>query len=887
MKLRAIHQFHSGSAYGDGITNGMFFIRKILRESGYNSEIYCVHVDERYEGDILSFHDYVDDPETLILVHYSLGTYHDSWISQLNSYRVLVYHNITPDYFFPMGSELRRLADSGRHQLAQWAKDRHFIGAIADSAFNAEELVYWGYAPVAPIGLLVDLDRIRSHAWNPQLATDIQGARNLLFVGRMCKHKGQLGLVRMMGHLAAIMEWPVRLLLAGATVSDDYEADVRKAIIRLGLEKNVEILGKRENRDIYALYRSADLYVSLSQHEGFGMPLVEAMAFDLPVLAFAAGSIAATLGPGGLALENPTPGTMAAAAKLILQEPGLRRQMIEGQHTALARYERPVLAGAFERFLRQIGFDVTLGSAPQPVPVVRPQWLVEGPFDSSYSLAIVNRELARALARTGEAVALISRDGPGPFPPSQAFLDANPDVAGMVERGRTGVFPDLCLRNQYPPHVADMPGRLRVLANYAWEESGFPADWVDEFNVSLDLVTVTSAYVAKILRDNGVHVPIHVVGNAVDHILAERAAPPVARDASGVFRFLHVSSGFPRKGLDVLLAAWGAAFTRRDAVALVIKTFPNIHNRVEAELAEFRAGHPDAAPITLINAELDPAAMSDLYDRADALVCPSRGEGFGLPLAEAMALGKPVITTAYGGQSDFCTADTAWLCDYSFAYARTHLDVFDSVWVEPDPGSLARVLRDIVAAGAGERARLAEAGRARLLSHFTWDQVAHRTRDAVAQVRRTASAAGFRLPRIGLVSSWNSRCGIAAYAQSLLGGIEAERLHVFAPKVTETLRPDESFVHRCWVQDWQDPLDELFVEICATDVEAVVLQFNFGFFRLELLRLLLRAAARARHVGIHHDALHDGCHPARPDAPAGRHPSGPGAGVPPAGAFGA
>ena len=338
----------------------------------------------------------------------------------------------------------------------------------------------------------------------------------------------------------------------------------------------------------------------------------------------------------------------------------------------------------------------------------------------------------------------------------------------MVERGRTGVFPDLCLRNQYPPHVADMPGRLRVLANYAWEESGFPADWVDEFNVSLDLVTVTSAYVAKILRDNGVHVPIHVVGNAVDHILAERAAPPVARDASGVFRFLHVSSGFPRKGLDVLLAAWGAAFTRRDAVALVIKTFPNIHNRVEAELAEFRAGHPDAAPITLINAELDPAAMSDLYDRADALVCPSRGEGFGLPLAEAMALGKPVITTAYGGQSDFCTADTAWLCDYSFAYARTHLDVFDSVWVEPDPGSLARVLRDIVAAGAGERARLAEAGRARLLSHFTWDQVAHRT----ARCGRAGSPDGVRggvspaadRPGIELEQSLRHRCLCAVAA---------------------------------------------------------------------------------------------------------------------------
>lgn len=164
MKPRAIHQFHSGSAYGDGITNGMFFIRKILRESGYCSEIYCVHGEPRYEDEIRSFLDYQDNPQNLLLVHYSLGTFHNRWISDLRSLKVLVYHNITPEYYFPVESDLRLLADQGRHQLAQWATERHFRGAIADSAFNADELVGWGYAPIAPIGLLVDLDRIRNHA---------------------------------------------------------------------------------------------------------------------------------------------------------------------------------------------------------------------------------------------------------------------------------------------------------------------------------------------------------------------------------------------------------------------------------------------------------------------------------------------------------------------------------------------------------------------------------------------------------------------------------------------------------------------------------------------------------------------------------------------------
>lgn len=836
MRPQAIHQFHSGAAQGDGVTNGMFFIQRILRESGYRSEIYCTHFDVRLSGRIRSFSTYENRPDELLLVHYSLGTKHDAWITELKSPLILVYHNITFAHFFPQGHDLRQFIEAGRQQLKLWGKTRRFVGAIADSTFNAEELLNWRYDHVAPIELLVDLDRLRQHPWNPSVVEEVAGARNLLFVGRFCEHKGQLSLVRMLRELVGIVDVPVRLLLVGGTTTPAYEEAVRHEIARLDLEDRVRILGKRDDADVYALYRAADLYVSLSEHEGFGMPLVEAMAFDLPILAYCAGNVAATLGSGGLLLDVRESDKVAAAAKTILQEPSLRRRIVEGQRSSLTRYERPVLVEALENYLQTIGFDVTLDKIARTMPSGRGVWSIEGPFDSSYSLAIVNRELARGLVRTGKTMALISRDGPGPFCPDEAFLARNADISAMTGRHAAGISFDVVLRNQYPPYVADMRGKLRLLANYAWEESGFPAEWATEFNCSLDLITVTSRYVAKVLRDNGVYTPIYVVGNGVDQALAQISNDVPSPDPA--FCFLHISSCFPRKGVDVLLDAWARAFSKADPVQLVIKTFPNPHNSVETDLRDFAATHPDHAPISLIMQDLDAAALSKLYAKADAIVCPTRGEGFGLPLAEALALGKSVITTAYGGQSDFCTTDTAWLCDYSFSPAETHLNLFDSVWIEPDVDSLASALRDCRAADQTERDRRAQAGRDLMLSQYRWDHVAARTLAAVDAVRGLSTET-LDLPKIGWVSTWNSRCGIAAYSRSLVSEIEPERLVVLANRTADLLDADETFVRRCWMQGWDDPLDELFHEICVSDISAVIIQFNFGFFHLPALARLI------------------------------------------------
>ena len=259
-----------------------------------------------------------------------------------------------------MAASSHGFAQSGRARLAAWAKQGVFAGAIADSTFHAAELLASGYSSVAAIPLLVDLDHIRQAPWNQETSKQLAGARNVLFVGRFCEHNGQLDLVKMLTQLTRMSASPVRLILVGDTASRHYHDAVAEEIERCGLGDRVLMLGECNDANVYALYRYCDLYCSMSQHERFGMPLVESMAFDLPVLAISTGAVSATLASGGLILENRDPVSFAATAKLLLEEPWLRREVIFGQRRALGQYERSSLARKLQDHLGRMGFDVNL-----------------------------------------------------------------------------------------------------------------------------------------------------------------------------------------------------------------------------------------------------------------------------------------------------------------------------------------------------------------------------------------------------------------------------------------------------------------------------------------------------------------------------------------------
>lgn len=477
-------------------------------------------------------------------------------------------------------------------------------------------------------------------------------------------------------------------------------------------------------------------------------------------------------------------------------------------------------------------------------------WRVEGVFDTSYSLAAVNRQLALALAaQLAEApVGLLSFEQG-----AQPVFDFS-----RIEHGecleplwQAGQLPDpvpqVALRNAWPPQVWGMQGRYRVLANYAWEESRFPAAFALQFNRTLDLITVVSEQTRRFLVDAGVNVPIAVVGNGVDHLgAADDAAAPLPCSLPEAFRFLHVSSCFPRKAVDVLLAAFAEAFRAGDPVCLLIKTFPNPHNTVREQVEQWRARDPGFPQVVLIEEDWSPGQILALYRQCQALVAAGRGEGFGLPIAEAMRLGLPVITSRWGGQMDFCDERSAWLVDGHLAPAQTHLSAQGSLWFEPDRTSLARRLREVYGAGPAQRQRRLDRARERI-APFTWARAARRTREALDWLRTQPGP----LPatRIGWVSTWRTRCGVGMYSQYMVAGMAAEAVQVFAPVEAETFGEDEPFVTRCWQRGEAEVPTALIEALLAQRLDAVVIQCHWAFFSVAALVALITALdARGVHV---------------------------------------
>ncbi len=842
---KAVHQFVHSMTVGDGVSNGVFFIQRLLEVAGIESQIFSINIHDDLVDKVRPFEALAAaEADSLLLVHHSCGYDDEALMLGLPMVKVIVYHNITPAEFFAESDPLHRYCRLGREQLVRWPV--HFLGAIGDSELNTSELLASGYRNAETIPLLVDLHKIMAHPWNPALGERYADTFNILFVGRIVENKCQHELVEVVRLLGSRLACPVKLLLAGVVQSQAYASELQSLVAREGLSDRVEFLGRVSEEDLYALYRCADAFVCLSEHEGFGMPLIEAMAFGVPVFARSSGNIPNTLGNGGILLTDRNPEAVADAIALLASEPGLRRQLLRRQEESLGRFAPEKLQKQLFDYLGQLGVLLpALPAVPAAAVTTEALWRVEGPIQGSYSLAFVNRGVARGLAREGLPVAAIHMDAGMPLPVDAGFVECEPDLAAMLERGAPTVAA-VALRDCYPPRTDGMMAKTRAIHAYGWEESAFPERYVRWFNMRLDLVTVLSNEVARALRDSGVRLPMAVVGAGVDHLPASTVLPAGVDLGSG-FKFLHISSCFPRKSADVLLRAYGRAFRSSDDVTLVIKTFPNPHNTVEDDLAALRQADPQFPKVITIVEDWSDADLSALYPACDAFVAPSRGEGFGLPLAEAMLHDLPVITSAAGGQADFCTPQTAWLCDYSYARSRNHLQVAHSAWREPDEDDLVRCLREVYESSEDERRKKTAAARALVERECTWHNVARRTAAAVRTLDKLPALA--RLPRIGWLTTWNARCGIATYSDYLLGTFPRERVQVLANRTYDLVRPDDDTVLRCW--EFNEPeLTGVAEAIDKVALDALVIQYNFGFFSCRTLEKLV-LAAHSRNVSTH------------------------------------
>jgi glycosyltransferase involved in cell wall biosynthesis len=301
---------------------------------------------------------------------------------------------------------------------------------------------------------------------------------------------------------------------------------------------------------------------------------------------------------------------------------------------------------------------------------------------------------------------------------------------------------DLTIRMSWPPDFR-RPPRGRLACVFPWEYQGVPLHWIRQMRQNVDEVWVPSRWVAGVLERAGLERQrIRVIPNGIaPDVFTPNGPTAVSKDARG-FVFLFVGGAIARKGFDLLLDAYEEAFSSRDDVTLWIKEFGSTsfyaHNSMLAMTNRFAPG--SRAPHMLINTDtMDELKLAALYRRADCLVHPYRGEGFGLPLAEAMACGTPVITTAEGPAAEFCSEETGWLIPATTALVPDDPPPVGELseplkWYEPRFDELVRAMRAAYENRQGDtKRRGAEAAR-RIHATHTWPQIVEQYAGAVREM---------------------------------------------------------------------------------------------------------------------------------------------------------
>lgn len=340
MKPRAIHQVLAALSYGDAISNEALAIQGHLRRRGYRSEIFAEKVHARMANQALLLPDYEKavDAETLSLFHFSIGSAASSLVYHRREPLVCVYHNITPpEFFFPFHPHLARLCHHGRRELAAFAS-RSLLG-LGDSEFNRRELEAAGFSPTAVLPIVMDWARYEEEP-SPVMRRRLAGfeGTTILFVGRVVPNKTFEDLIASFAVFQRHFAPESRLLLVGETIGHErYWRRLLEAAHRLRV-RNVIFTGPLTQGDLIATYRSANAFLCLSEHEGFCVPLLEAMHFDLPVVAYDAAAVGETLRGGGVLLKDKDPCVVAEALNLVNRDPAVRASVLASQRRALAEF---------------------------------------------------------------------------------------------------------------------------------------------------------------------------------------------------------------------------------------------------------------------------------------------------------------------------------------------------------------------------------------------------------------------------------------------------------------------------------------------------------------------------------------------------------------------
>ena len=543
------------------------------------------------------------------------------------------------------------------------------------------------------------------------------------FVGSAYPHKGPQLLVQ----AAQLVEHDIRVRIHG-----EVPRAFAERLVELDGRGVVELAGGFSHAELPGILAGLDAAVIPSLWWDCA-PLVvaECLAGRVPVVGANMGGIPDVVEHerNGLLFEGRSVAALAAALDRLAGEPGLLERL-QGAITA------PRAFSAYVDQLEAIYAGEPAPPSPRADAPVAVRWV--GDQSTASSLATINRAVGERLRAAHPELALERRATDGP-----------------LGDGPTPHTPEVEVRHQWPPDLT-RPAGGRLALIQPWEFGSLPVTWQAGLQADVDEVWVPSEFVRTMYLDAGVEPDrVHVVANGVD---LEELSPdgPRAELPEAELRLLFVGGTISRKGADVLLAAYDEAFAGRDDVLLVIKDLGGrsyYRGLTMGDALRERAATGALPRVHYLEDDLDRHELAALYRACDVLVHPYRGEGFAMPVLEAMACGRPVVVTAGGPTDEFCPDDACWRVASERRFlpeqAIGALETIDRPWMlEPDRADLVRVLR---ALAQDRDERLRRGARARIAAGaYGWDAIADAYAARIRALARRAPRGGATVEPLAL-----------------------------------------------------------------------------------------------------------------------------------------
>lgn len=347
-----IHQLLTSISYGDAISNDVFEIKKILDSWGYESMIFSRHIHPKLAHITQFYTEYqkFSSPENILIFHLSIGSEISEFVKTLPDKKIIIYHNITPHrYFEGINDTLVQFLKDGRKELAE------FVGivdlALGDSEFNRKELEELGFKKTGVLPIIIDFEIYKQEPDKKVLKKFKDNYINFIFVGRLSPNKKQEDVIKTFYYYNTFINSRSRLFLVGSfTGTEKYHAQLINLVKQLNL-KNVYITGQVEFIELLAYYKLADVFLSMSEHEGFCVPLVESMYFGIPIIAYNSTAIPYTLNGTGILVNEKNYEVVAEIVHVLLNNNELKERIIEKERIRFKELDRSKLKDLLKEYI--------------------------------------------------------------------------------------------------------------------------------------------------------------------------------------------------------------------------------------------------------------------------------------------------------------------------------------------------------------------------------------------------------------------------------------------------------------------------------------------------------------------------------------------------------